>query len=302
MSVPNKYQFQWFKDPLFLQGLINTAQTAMETQFPFPTLKANHFHYKLDPESIFFNYTINSNYFYHRINLTQVLLMEPVTRIEHLDQTTPRPTQYHTCKGTVYDACYDVAFIVSHVNPMNTVYQPKHNEQLLIRAINDLVITRTDPVAVVAKILTIYHDYRVAELRPPQAVQHTNIQQVTPQHVHPAHIQATTQQIPPCVAPHIVVNQDAVQLQRTPQMPYVIPQHRKTGQGILTLDQLEDTVQKYTHPTSRTRESSAAPKEIHTTAKRQRKKPQIINAQTPWEQSRRDSRIYNFIPQENLNG
>lgn len=226
MTVPNNYNKPWYKATAFITTLLNSAQTLLEAQFPFPLLTANHFTYKLDAEAIYYSFIRNQMHEYHRMNLVALKVMDPILREEHMDQETPMPMMYNTIGGRIYDACYDISYIVCHVKPKELRNQPPNiNEMIFLDELNKLVTQKVDAIGTIARLLTLYHDYRTTLLNPPIVKPTTRVKfrPATSNLIHPAHLQAMSQQYN---MPNVVIESTARPPQTQPVMPYIIPQMR----------------------------------------------------------------------------
>jgi hypothetical protein len=156
----------WYQSYAYINALVFTAQTAMENCFPFTTFKAHGLGYHVEPSGVYYNYLHQNEYVFHRINLTHIKSLDDDTRDEHMRQSIPQPVQYRTVFGAVYDTTYDVAFTISNIKPKYTRdTPPNRNEAILLEGINHLATTRAEAVIVIARLLTLYNDYRVNAYR-----------------------------------------------------------------------------------------------------------------------------------------
>lgn len=297
MSIPNNYPSHWHSDIMFIQTLLNTAQAAMETQFPFPFFEANDFSFRLEGESIYYSFARDSNmYFFHRINIVQLKLMEPVARNDFLKNMTPIPAPYQTAPGRFYDACYDIVFLVSDIRPKQIRSTPMSvNEQLLVQKLNSLINQRIDVIATIARLLTIYHDYRTASLniQPAQPSQRNTFPQAptpTTSSTQPHEAHQQNQDRYPIA---INVNRNAHPPQQQPSQPYVIPPLRVKETDQTILQQMEQTLlqqqqrlqelttQMYASPYSDTEATPQPPRPVRT----KRRAKAVIDPTVPWDRS-----------------
>ncbi len=171
-SVPDIYDQQgqqWYWSPQYIQALVNSGQTVMETCFPFTAFQHLGVQYTIEPQNIFFNYTGQDEYLFHRINLVHIKSLDPTLRMEHLRQSVPLPVQYRTPTGTIYHACFDITYSVTNVTPKHTRDLPgNQNEAIFMDNVNHLATTRTESLTTLSKLLQIYNDYRVNVFRKPQ--------------------------------------------------------------------------------------------------------------------------------------
>lgn len=230
MSVPNIYTTPWFKNTGYLQTLLNTALQNVESQFPFPTLQANNFNYNVAPESIYYTYIHEGAYLFYRANVIALKLMDPVIREEHLEQAIPCPIPYQSVGGKVYDASYDISFLVCNVKPKALRdAPPNQNEFIFLQELNNLAIQKVDAVGSIARLLTIYHDYRTATLnsQPVQPREKVKFKPLTPDQLHPSQQQALLQGQRQYNNQPFVLHPNAIPPVKQPVPPYIIPQNRK---------------------------------------------------------------------------
>ncbi len=171
-NVPDIYEdsnLAWYWNPHYIQALVNSGQTVLETAFPFTIFQHLGIKYQIEPQSIFFNYQGDDELLFHRINLIHIKSLDPNLRFEHLKQSVPLPIQYRTPSGLVYHACFDIAYSCANINPKHTRDLPgNQNEAIFMDNINHLATSRTESLVTIAKLLQLYNDYRVNVFRKPQ--------------------------------------------------------------------------------------------------------------------------------------
>lgn len=198
-NVTDKYTLPgvpWYQSYKYVDALVNTAQSAMENCFPFTSFKANGLAYNCEPSGVYYNYLRDNEYVFHRLNLAHLKALDDDDRDAHLRQSAPQPIQYRTIFGAVYDTTFDVSFTISNVKPKFTRdTPPNRNEAILLEGINHLATTRAEAVIVIARLLTLYNDYRVNAFRRAHSY-HTNF-------VHSNVLPAQPPEAVPCITGYI---------------------------------------------------------------------------------------------------
>jgi hypothetical protein len=197
--VTDKYTLPnvpWYQSYKYIEALVTTAQHAMENCFPFTSFKTNGLAYNSEPSGVYYNYLRDNEYVFHRINLAHLKSLDDAARDEHMRLSIPQPVQYRTVFGAIYDTTFDVSFTVSNIRPKFTRdTPPNRNEAILLEGINHLATTRAEAVIVIARLLTLYNDYRVNAFRRAHSY-HTNF-------VHPNVIPAQPPEVVPCITGYV---------------------------------------------------------------------------------------------------
>ena len=229
-AIPNTFQTAWYEDTRFITAMVQSAQVALDSSFPFANFRMLNLLYKLEPVSIFYNFARENVHYFHRINLQHLLSLDSELRREHIHLTTPKPSTYKTTMGTIFEACYDIIFLCSDVRHRPLKDQPPNrNEQLLLDGINLLASEKTEAIPTIARVLTLYNDYRLNAHKKPNPIPKPN---ENPYHLEddPAVLQYQQQQMTqtprlPSI-PEIVIEPDAIHTPKPPQMLYVPPAKR----------------------------------------------------------------------------
>ena len=226
LHIPNTYQAPYYRDRQFLAHLINTAKSILEVSFPFPFFDKGNLKYILEADSLFFTYKVGEQYFFYRLNITHLRAMDAALRDEYLKVHTPQPSQFICTNGTIFDANYDIIMLVHNVRPRQLHVSQTQNEAILLMKINSLITEKIDAVGVVAQVLSIYHDYRVAITKPPTRTPQENpefLEPPTPSMYHPVNHRAT-----PTPLHQVVIQPQAQQAPPKPAMMYIPPYRRAT--------------------------------------------------------------------------
>jgi hypothetical protein len=155
--------------------------------------------------------------------------MDPAMRDEWLENSTPQPSQFICTNGTIFDANYDIVILVHNIKRIQFEVTRTQNETLLLMGINQLVTERIDAVGTVAKVLSLYHDYRLSISKAPSRYPRDNPEHLPPAQTsmyHPANIEAPPQ---PQAPRQIVVPPEARQASHKVNPLYVPPYRRTIG-------------------------------------------------------------------------
>jgi len=167
LVMPNTFGPQWYNNFQFLHIISQRTISTLENCFPCLNFTQQDINYKLEPQSIFYNYVTAGHVVYHRLNLPTLYKMEQEHRTEHLNLHTPEPLPFTTVSGITYHACYDSSVLIFNINKKQQRFQPpNHLELVLLEGINDLIARKSDAIDVIAKLLTLYHTYRDHDRRP----------------------------------------------------------------------------------------------------------------------------------------
>lgn len=295
LHIPNNFAVPFFKDRQFLTHLINTAKAILEVSFPFPFFDLAHLKYILEADSIFFTYKMANQYFFHRINVTQLRAMDPAMRDEWLDHNTPQPTQFICSNGSVFDANYDIVILAHNIKPKQLHNAQSHNEGLLLMGINHLITERIDAVGTVAKVLSLYHDYRLSIMKAPARFPRDNQEHLPPPHpseYHPANTNMPPQPVPPPV----VIQPEARQARHKVNMMYIPPYRRGTqsqsseevhpqhtvSQERTYNEQMQLMKNNYTSPYEPDYEDVCNRTQENIRAAKKRTRNKIVDPTTPW--------------------
>ena len=166
LAIPNTFARPWFQDLGFITSLVSQARKLLEQTFPFPHFKAFQIMYKVDCDSIFYNYVSQGVCIVHRIDMKVLQDMDPTFRTENFAMMTPAPISYNTRTAQDFDALYEISFLCYGVQqaPVRTL-PPNQNELLFLTELNALVTTKLDALGSISKVLQLYHDYRNTVLR-----------------------------------------------------------------------------------------------------------------------------------------
>jgi len=230
--------------------MVQSAQVALDSSFPFASFKMLNLLYKLEPMSIFYNFPRENVHYFHRINLQHLLSLDPELRKEHIQLSTPKPSPYRTSIGTTFEACYDITFLCSDVRHRPLRDQPPNkNEQLLLDGINLLASEKTEAIPTIARILTLYNDYRLNAHKKPNPLPKINENPyqleddpAVLQYQQQQQQQPTQSQRLPSI-PEIVIEPETVHIPKQPQMLYVPPAKRMQQPTPLQLLQMQQMSQ-----------------------------------------------------------
>lgn len=166
LAIPNTFARPWFQDLGFITSLVSQARKLLEQTFPFPHFKAFQIMYKVECDSIFYNYVSQGVCIVHRIDMKVLQDMDPTFRTENFALMTPAPISYNTRTAQDFDALYEISFLCYGVQqaPVRTL-PPNQNELLFLTELNALVTTKLDALGSISKVLQLYHDYRNTVLR-----------------------------------------------------------------------------------------------------------------------------------------
>jgi len=180
LHIPNNFIGPYYRNRQFITYLTNTAKSVAETTLPFPHFDMGHLKYMIEADSMYYNYMVNKAFYVHRLNINQLRAMDPVLRDEWLIINTPEPSPFLCSNGKVFHAAYEVVLMVHNIRPRRLQATQTTNESILVAGINSLIRERIDAVGTVAKILTLYHDYRLATTKPPGRLPRENEEYLQP--------------------------------------------------------------------------------------------------------------------------
>lgn len=293
LHIPNQFSSPFFRDRQFITHLLNTAKSILEKSFPFPFFEKANLKYILEADSIFFSYKTGQHYFLHRMNIAQLRAMDSELRDEWLANNTPQPSPFICTNGTIFDANYDIVILVHNVRLRQIQNTQTHNEALLLMGINQLITEKIDAIGTIAKVLSIYHDYRLSMLKAPARVPEANKEHLPAS--HPSSNHTAQPKVPTAPLQTVVIQPDTRQAQHKVNMLYVPPYRRAMGsngeehidpvrttsQENLYLRQMEMMRNNYTSPYEMDQlDVIMGSQERKTTKRRTRNK--LVDPTTPW--------------------
>ena len=299
LHLPNNYQTIFYKDRMFITTLLNTAKSILEDSFPFPFFDKANLKYILEADSIFYSYAVAGQYFFHRINISHLRAMDPALRDEYLDKNTPQPVSFVCTNGKVFDANYDIVILVHNVVPRPLQAPQTQNEAFLVMKVNALIKEKIDAVGTVAKVLAIYHDYRIATLKKPVTVPRTNSEHLPPAQPSMYHPSTVTGVAPIPVPLHeVIIKPDARQIHQRVNMLYVPPYRRtmessqSTSTGEIHQPRTPSQERTYQQAIDEMRKLYASPYEDNVStsqdlpkAAKRKTRNRIVDPTTPWARS-----------------
>jgi hypothetical protein len=236
LQIPNNFIAPFYKDRTFITNLGNTAKAILETSFPFPFFEKAHFKYTLEVDCFNYSVTVGKQYYFHRLNVNHLRAMDPAMRDDWLDKKTPAPNPFKCTNGKIFDANYDIVILAHDIEPKHIRTDTTYNESLFVMGINKLIAEKTDAIGTIARILALYHDFRVATLRPPTRIPLQNsehLQPATAQMFHPDNMPENLPRPSPSSASES--KPKTAGSQRPPYQVYVAPHKRSTAVAPPTL-------------------------------------------------------------------
>lgn len=289
LHIPNQFASPFFRDRQFITHLLNTAKSILEKSFPFPFFEKANLKYILEADSIFFSYKTGQQYFFHRMNIAQLRAMDSELRDEWLANNTPQPSPFICTNGTIFDANYDIVILVHNVRPRQIQNTQNHNEALLLMHINELITEKIDAIGTIAKVLSIYHDYRLSMLKAPARVPQANKERLPPSNPSTSH--TAQPKVPTAPLQTVVITPDIRPIPPKVNMLYIPPYRRTMGStGEEHIDPVRTNSQEndYLHQMEMMRNNYTSPYEDVVMSSQEKKVPKrrarnkLVDPTTPW--------------------